>query len=71
MTINSKYNIGDVKFTMYNNKVVQIKITRISTGTEVDRKGNIITNISYGVTDCKFLLEDEIFSSKEELLKSL
>lgn len=41
MTINTKYNIGDIMYSMRDNKVHIEHITGILTRTIVDHKGNV------------------------------
>ena len=71
MTINTKYNIRENIYSMYNNKVIREHIVGISATTKIDHKGVIVTKISYETNNYRFLREDELFSSKEELLATL
>lgn len=71
MTINTKYNIGDSLYSMKDNAVVCEYITSILTDTQIDHKGNIKTDVRYRVNNARVLQEDKVFSSKEELLKTL
>ena len=71
MTINTKYNIGDSIYSMYNNKVFLEHITRILTSTIKDHKGNIVIEVRYETNNSRCLYENVVFSTKEELLKSL
>ena len=70
MTIETKYNIGDEVWVMYNNKPMEVLIKRIS--CYCGRWGHLLKeDIMYLVdNDCCFN-EDELFPTKEELLKSL
>lgn len=74
MEIKPKFNIGDKVFYLKHNKVQSDRITTIVTRAE---SGQI--SIWYGFTeetvwnkfDCANIPEDELFKTKEELLKSL
>lgn len=70
MDIKTRFKVGDVVFFMHNNKVQEGTIKRITVTIES------CTEIRYKVTmkgifNGKSLLENNIFSSKEELLNSL
>lgn len=73
MTIETKFNVGDNIYFMFNNKITNGLINDI-----IYRKGNqvgeglfySINILNYRITDCSFK-EDLLFSTKEELLKSL
>ena len=71
MLIDIKYNIGDSIYSMYNNKVYHEHITSILTDTQINSKGVIKTEVRYKTNNARVLDEDKVFSSKEELLKSL
>lgn len=71
MTINTKYSLGDVVYLMSSNKVLLEHITNILTRTTKDHKGNVVTEIRYETNSSKCVNENVVFSSKEELLKSL
>lgn len=70
MTIETKYSIGDeVWFINLRKESMQAKIFRIN--VEVRRK-NIY--VEYSLSNKEFIVtrkEEELFSTKEELLKSL
>ena len=71
MTINTKYNIDDSVYSMRNNKVLLEHIRNIIAKTSRDITGNLIIVIMYETNNSRCLNENEVFSSKEELLKSL
>ena len=71
MTINTKYSIGNVVYSMSDNKVTCELITSIVTETVKDHKGNHETDIRYRTNNSRVLKEDRVFSTKEELLNSL
>ena len=71
MTINTKYNIGDIVYSMYDNKVICEHIADILTATVKDHKGKLVTEIKYKTNNSRYIKEDKVFTSKEELLKSL
>ena len=65
MTINTKYNIGDTVWFMHDNKCVSKKVENIK--IDVD-----IMYIQYVFNENGvWLSEKHLFSTKEELLKSL
>lgn len=66
MTIKTKYNIGDCVWFMYENKPCFEQIGSISIRPTV----RIFYNFSIGLTEIS-KLEKAVFSTKEELLKSL
>ena len=71
MTIETKYNIGDEVWCMNNNKVYMSFIQEVRV-----RKNNKKTKIEYIVEkmqkiDFGLKKEDELYPTKEELLKSL
>ena len=69
MTIETKYNIGQEVFYMKDNKVHSFTISQINIFINVIRE-EMLTMVDYGTFGiCK--TECELFSSKEELLKSL
>ena len=70
MTIETKYNIGDEVWVMYNMKPTKITIKRIS--YYCGRWGHLLKEHIMYLTDnnCSFN-EDILFPTKEELLKSL
>ena len=71
MTINTKYNIGDSIYSMRDNKVYIEQLTGILTDTQIDHKGNRVTEIRYKTNSGRIIKEDKVFNSKEELLATL
>ena len=71
MIINTKYSIGDTVYSMSDNKVICEHITSIITETVKDHKDNHETDIRYRTNNSRVIKEDRVFSTKEELLKSL
>lgn len=71
MTINTKYSIGDIVYSMSDNKVICDHIADILTETKKDHEGNHVTDTKYRTNNSRIIREDRLFSSKEELLKSL
>lgn len=67
MTIVTKYNIGDVVFTIFNNKIKTFKISAIfySQGSA----DSFIEYDLYSVTGR--VQEKELFKTKEELIANL
>ena len=67
MTIETKYNIGDKVWLMYANKAVHTRVKSIAIKVEPS-----MTLVEYDMEDYpKYLTDEEIFPTKEELLKSL
>lgn len=71
MDIKTKYGLGQRVFFMDNNKVQDGPITRIHIEVGYTTK-DIKVKISYNIFSItKFYKEEELFLTKEELLKSL
>ena len=74
MTIETKYNIGDEVWLMYENRAVTAKVISMKVTVEELMFGTIIENIYYRIKNQRFdreISEPHIYASKEELLKSL
>lgn len=73
MTIETRYNIGDKVWFMYNNSVKCEPIIKINALIEKDMNStNIHITILYHLYDyCTSYIESKLFPTKEELLKSL
>ena len=71
MTINTKYNIDGTLYSMYDNKVICEYITSILTETQKDHDGRVVTEVKYKTNNSRIIKEDNVFSSKEELLATL
>ena len=74
MTIETKYNIGDEVWLMYENRDVTAQVISIKMIVEELMFGTIIVNIYYRIKNQHFdreISEPHIYASKEELLKSL
>lgn len=71
MTINTKYNLGDVIYLMGSNKVLCEYIINIFIKTTKDHKGNVVTEIRYETNSSTCVNENVVFSTKEELLATL
>ena len=70
MTIETKYNIGDDVWLLYNNKAVSSRIFRIEVKVDLHLSARIKYYLS-GSDIAEFYSEDKLFPTKEELLKSL
>ena len=71
MDIKTKYEPGQSVFYMDNNKVIEGAIERIHIGVQY-KLDDIKVRISYSLfATNKYYEDDEIFPTKEELLKSL
>lgn len=73
--INTKYDLGQEGYILLNNKIRQVKVKEIYCPTFVDNKG-VSTKPKYlllGLSDDTFGYreENQLFTSKEELLKHL
>lgn len=74
MTIETKYNIGDEVWLMYENRAVAAQVISMKVTVEELMFGTIIKNIYYRIKNQHFdreISEHRIYASKEELLKSL
>ena len=76
MTIETKYNIGDEVFTLYNNKVSTLKIWGIDVSIEKGFDGQYVLPTKVKILYYDFgkhhtFNEQDLFPTKEELLKSL
>lgn len=74
MTIETKYDIGDTVFYMDDNKVKSNKIDTITIERTTPKsiKGSVCSNYIRYCGVGKFIKEEEeVFATKEELLKSL
>lgn len=74
MKIETKYNIGDEVWMMYENRAVTAHIISMKVTVEELMFGTIIENICYRIKNQHFdreISESHIYASKEELLKSL
>lgn len=70
MTIETKYNIGDEIWFMKDNRPVQTLIIDIRIYVAYKGNGQSITDITYGTDSCE-KHQDEVYTSKKELLESL
>ena len=71
MDIKPKYDIGQSVFYMDSNRVKEDKIDRIRIDVRYNAE-DIKVRISYSLfTTTKFYIDEELFLTKEELLKSL
>ena len=70
MTIKTKFKIGDSVFFMHSNKVREGTIKKISINIESHTEIRYKLRVKETFTD-KSLLENNIFLTKEELLKTL
>lgn len=70
MTIKTKFNIDDIVYFMYDNKVYNGRIKNIKIYIKSDNSIKNIYDIHFarGIT---YSCEEPLFKTKEELLKSL
>ena len=66
MTIETKYNIGDEVWRIKNNEPIVVKVIRAIAHCSSRRN-----HCWYKLSDKSYLPEEELFPTKEELLKSL
>ena len=74
MTIETKYNIGDEVWLMYENKAVSAQVISMKIVVEELMFGTIIVSIYYRIKNRHLdreISELHIYASKVELLKSL
>ena len=64
----TKYNIGDKVWLISDNQAVRSDITRIIISVESQDKCMVTYSLHYSDVE---IPEDQLFSTKEELLKSL
>lgn len=77
VNIKTKYSVGDICYTMYNDHIVKVEITRISfqghrdkdSGNEF-RLGHSIRNKEYDIK-INAVPEEALFATKEELINHL
>ncbi len=70
MEIKTKYDVGDEVFHLHQSKVITSIIKRIDYSKFHDY-GSIKTSVEYTLSSGQTTTERYVFSSKEELLKSL
>lgn len=68
MTIETKYNIGDEVWTIIENKACKYPILSITAKKRTQTEG---IEVMYYIGNCEWRYEEELFPTKEELLKSL
>ena len=80
MTIETKYNIGDMVFVLFLNKIYEIEIKHISVNVKSEGFNCAKTEIIYSVPELhdkvwdkrqNRFLEENLFKTKSELLNSL
>lgn len=73
MTIETKYNIGDEVWLIYDNQVKSATIITIGVFVERDMNSQYVgESVHYGLFNYHYpFIEDLLFRTKEELLKSL
>lgn len=73
MEIKTKYDIGDEVYTLHKNKVTKVKIKAVGCSlSDTERYIGYATDIVGGLFESnKSFTEEELFKTKEELLKSL
>ena len=68
MTIETKYNIGDEVWTIVEDKVSECPILSITVKKGIWKEE---IEVMYYIDNCEWRYEQELFPTKEELLKSL
>ena len=77
--VNPKFNVGDIVYVMYNNRIVKGKVKKILYDIEDDIiRGLTITDIRYSIIDLEdeidmifFKNYDNIFKSKDDVIDYL
>ena len=73
MRIETKYNINDTVYVLYNNKICQSFILNIT--ASIGKQNHVIYHISNeGLNNCnswQTFNENDVFLTKEDLIKSL
>ena len=67
MEVKTKFNVGDMVWYIYNNKVSHLDVTAVSISVYSDSDPIIKYTLHYDYE----LDESKLFTTKEELLKSL
>lgn len=68
MKATTKYNIGDRVWLIRDNQAVRSLITRVIISFDSPENGKVEYSLHYGDTE---IPEEQLFSTKEELLKAL
>lgn len=68
MEVITKYNINDKVWLIIDNQAVRANITRVIISVESTDSCKISYSLNYGSTEYP---EDQLFSTKEDLIKSL
>lgn len=68
MEVITKYNINDKVWLIIDNQAVSANITRVIISVESTDSCTVSYSLNYGSTEYS---EDQLFSTKEDLLKSL
>lgn len=72
MIFNTKFNPGDFVWIMRDNRPVRVQIEEVEVGAIRSHKYKTKYTMVTGTwTTDKWMYEDEVFATKEELIKSL
>ncbi len=71
MKIETKYNIGDELFYMKDNKIHHSYVWAVKYEETMIGAGQRVTTIIYNINSSGDYKENELFLTKEELIKSL
>ena len=68
METRTKYDIGDMEWLIHSNKAVKLRITRLIISAEEPDCWEVKYSLQHGEAEYP---ENQLFKTKEELLKSL
>lgn len=75
---NTKFKVGDIVYTLFNNKIVKVKINHIEAHISITYCDNSTINIKYALvlhnpahTYLGYRNEEDLHKTKEELIKKL
>ena len=69
--VNPKFNVGDIVYVMYNNRIVKGKVKKILYDIEDDIiRGLTITDIRYSIIDLEDEIDMMIFKNYDNIFKS-
>ena len=69
--VNPKFNVGDIVYVMYNNRIVKGKVKKILYDIEDDIiRGLTITDIRYSIIDLEDKIDMMFFKNYDNIFKS-
>ena len=75
MKVETKFNVDDIVFFMHDNMVTIGNVATMHIYTHKPMGNEVVISVKYYLKGCSFqsdgYMEEKLFASKEELLKSL